>query len=108
MADAQAAIGKDPRTTIPLCLPLCLQLSPGLHRLLIAPEGQRQDLAPQCEAFKTLDGNEAVDLLQLAAQCAGEIEISVALAHIGHDLENVGDHGYLSCFSWRRMPHCLT
>src|SRR5205823_13053385 len=44
------------------------------------------------QALKSLDRDEAVDLLELGPQLRGEIEIILAPARAGLDLENDGIH----------------
>src|SRR6185312_16728169 len=63
--DAQAIIAEHALAAGLLGLAVVLDVAPGLHRRLVAPEGERQDLAVVGQALEALDGNEAVDLLEL-------------------------------------------
>src|SRR5437899_1980649 len=60
---------------------------------LVAPEGEREDLAAQLEALETLDGDEAVHGFELGFQRSGEIEVIVPFADEGNDFEDDSDHG---------------
>src|SRR5262249_62203429 len=90
--DAQPIILENPGAACSLRLAVLRMRAPTRDSLLVAPERQRQDLALLRQALKALDRDEAVDLLELGAQFCGEIEIVLAPARSGLDLENDGIH----------------
>src|SRR5436190_19554158 len=67
-------------------------IAPAGDRRLVAPERQRQHLVGIGDALEALDGDEAVDLLQLGAQAGGVLEIALAPAVGWPHLEYDGDH----------------
>ena len=62
---AQPVVGKVLLAPGALRAAVRLELAPAPHRLLVAPERQRQDLARLRQALEALDGDEAVDRFQL-------------------------------------------
>jgi len=94
MGDAEAIGGEDTASAGGLGDAVFFRFAPAADGLLIAPEGEREELAAGRQAFEALDGKEAVRGFQLSAQLAGEIEIAVALADEGDHFEDDGDHGW--------------
>jgi hypothetical protein len=66
--------------------------APGGHRGLVAPERQRQQLARLGQAFKTFDGNEAINALQLGLQPCRHVQVRLLLPRSRPHLEDDGDH----------------
>jgi hypothetical protein len=94
--DPQAIIGEDAAAAGLLGCPVRLEIAPLLHRRLVSEKGERQQFAAGRQALETFDRDEAVDRFEIGAQLAGEIQIFMAFAHIGHDFEDDGDHGSTS------------
>src|SRR3546814_2530232 len=63
-------------------------LSPAHHCRLFAPERQRQHLGLVGQAGEALDGNEAVDLLELGPQRRRDVEIVALAARLRPHLED--------------------
>src|SRR3546814_5179252 len=63
-------------------------LAPAHHCRLVAPERQRQHLALVGQAGEALDGNEAVDLLELGPQRRRDVEIVALAARLRPHLED--------------------
>src|SRR3546814_9151707 len=70
--------------------------TPSLDRLLVAPEGQRQNLTLDRQAGEPLDGDEAVDLLELRPERGGDVEVILVMVGLGLNLENYSVHGIRS------------
>src|SRR5262249_49167769 len=67
-------------------------VAPGLHRLVIPPDRERQKLCRIGQALEALDRDEAVHLLQLLAQRARKPQIIVLAALRRPDFEDDRDH----------------
>src|SRR3546814_17582025 len=67
--------------------------TPSLDRLLVAPAGQRQNLTLDRQAGEPLDGDEAVDLLELRPERGGAVEVILVLVGLGMNLSNQTVHG---------------
>src|SRR3546814_3692162 len=76
-------------------------LAPAHHRRLVAPERQRQHLALVGQAGEALDGNEAVDLLELGPERRRDVEIVALAPRLGAHLE---DHHVHVRASFQRLP----
>src|SRR3546814_3798217 len=70
--------------------------TPSLDRLLVAPEGQRQNLTLDRQAGEPLDRDEAVDLLELRPERGGDVEVILVMVGLGLNLENYSVHGIFS------------
>src|SRR3546814_11781717 len=70
--------------------------TPSLDRLLVAPEGQRQNLTLDRQAGEPLDGDEAVDLLELRPERGGDVEVILVMVGLGLTLENYSVDGLFS------------
>src|SRR5262245_17796980 len=70
-------------------------VAPARHRVLVAPERQRQHLAGIGDALEALHRDEALDLLELRPQPSGMIEIALPPTVRRPHLEDDGDHGWL-------------
>ena len=85
--------------------------APACDRCLVCPEGEREDPAGGIKALEALDGDEALDRLELGAQRGGDGQIVVAPAVRRRHLEDDGDHrGPMSAklegsSRWSRMAH---
>lgn len=90
--DAEAVIREDLAAAAGLRAPVPLLLTPALDRRLVAPERYRHDLAGIGQARKTLDRDEAVDLLEVALQRRGHVEIILRPSRLGFDLEDDNKH----------------
>src|SRR5690606_16271751 len=94
--DAQPIVAEDTGAALDLGRAVPRLVAPGLHRRLVTPERQRQQLARLDEALESLDRHEAVDFLQIGLQRRGEVEIVLPLTRSRPDLEDHGDHGFTS------------
>src|SRR6476646_3627809 len=90
-----AIIADHTAAALGLAAPVILLVAPVLHRILVAPERQRQELARIGERLKTLDGNEPIDLFQIGLQRRGDVEIVLLPAGGGPYLEDHGNHRVL-------------
>src|SRR5665213_2963501 len=90
MGYAQAIVPEDAAPPGFLRHPMLRLVAPGLDRVLIAPEGEGQDLAFLGERLEPLDGKEAVHLFQNRPQLGGDVQIGVAIRR--PDFENHGDY----------------
>src|SRR5215470_18006230 len=90
--DAQPIIPE--QLTAALCLraPVLGERAPPPDRVLVAKEREREDLPRIGDALKTLDRNEAVDLLEQRFQLGREVEIGFLPAIRGPDFEDDGNH----------------
>src|SRR3954453_20267477 len=93
--NAQPVIGEHTAAALGLAAPVILLVAPTLHRILVAPERQRQELAWVGERLETLDGNEAIHLFQIGLQRRGDVEIVLLAAGGGPHLEDHGNHRVL-------------
>src|SRR5690606_5826970 len=93
--DPQPVVREDAAAPGALRLPVLLRVAPGLHRLLVAPEGQRKDPARVRQALEELDRDEAVDAIEQRPKVGGDAEIGVAAALRRLDLEDDRDHDAL-------------
>src|ERR1043166_8763147 len=57
--NAQPVIGEHTAAALGLAAPVIFLVAPTLHRILVAPERQRQELARVGERLETLDGNRS-------------------------------------------------
>src|SRR5713101_137519 len=94
--DAQAVIGKDTRAPANLRGAVAAEVAPAPHRLLVAPERERQDLVLVREAREALDRYEPVDPLELRPQLRREVDILLSLAGSRDDFEYDDNHGVLA------------
>src|SRR5688572_19483132 len=90
--DAQAIIAEDAAAALGLRGAVLGDIAPARDRVLVAPEGEGEDLALVAQALEPLDRDEAVDLLELGLQRGGQVEIVAAVIGVGPDFENDGDH----------------
>src|SRR5690606_39128150 len=74
---AQAVVLEDGLAAGGLRAPVILLRAPLAHRLLVAPERERHDLARRAEALEALDGDEAVDAFEDRSQARRRIEIGL-------------------------------
>src|SRR5258706_10966761 len=72
---------------------MLVHVSPCYHGRLVAPEGERQDLARLREAFESLDGDEAVVPVEKRAKRRGGIEVGLLAPFVGDGFEDHGNHG---------------
>ncbi len=68
------------------------QVSPACHGLFVAPERQGKNLPRLRQAFKTLDGNESIDLREAGLQQSGRIQISRLLTGQWQGFEDHRNH----------------
>lgn len=68
-------------------------IAPSLHGLFITPERQAQEFARHREAFKTLNADEAIDVIKLRAKLRCQIKVAAVLAFSRPEFKNNGDHG---------------
>jgi hypothetical protein len=73
--DAQAVIGEHALAAMRLRRAVMRELAPGADRLVVAPEGKREQLARLLQALEALDRDEAVDGGEVLAQARGDVEI---------------------------------
>src|SRR5688500_20361339 len=76
--DAQAIVREDAGAAFGLRGAMLWHVAPLGDSLLVAPEGEGEDLALLGQALEALDRDEAVDLLELGLQSGGEVEIVAA------------------------------
>src|SRR6185503_3741805 len=82
-----------------------LHVAPLAHRLLVAPEGERDEAPRRRDALEALDRDEAVEAPDDVVQAGGEVEVFL-LAPGGRELEDDGDHFFpiLLAISVRHSP----
>src|SRR4051812_43027421 len=73
--DAEPIVLEDLRAPRRLRGAVGIEPSPLLDGLLIAPEGEREDLSGLGQALETFDGNEAVNGFEVRPQAGGDIEV---------------------------------
>jgi hypothetical protein len=66
-----------------------------VHRLLVAPVLEREELALVGDALEALELDEAIGLRQVLAQRIDDAHVVREAAFVGSELENHGDHGRL-------------
>src|SRR5688572_20678059 len=91
---AQPVVGEDAFAAGRLRLAVLLDIAPALHGLLVAPDGQRQELARLRQALEALDGDEAVHLLQHGLEPRRRVEVRVLAPRGRHHFEYDRDHGF--------------
>src|SRR5262249_16795049 len=91
--DAQAVVAEQAGASGRLGAAVLGDVAPGLDRLLVAEEGQRQDLFRMGATLEPLEGDEAVYVREQRPQGGGHGEIVLTPSGRGLDLEDDGDHG---------------
>src|SRR5262249_51232958 len=79
--------------------------APAHHRLLVAPDGEREQPPFGAPALQPIDVNEAVDRLEPGLELLREREIVVKPLRLGLHLENHCEH-VVSPFAALRMTRC--
>src|SRR3990172_8409523 len=92
LGDAQPVIGKNAGAAFRLRLAVLLQVAPAAHRLLVAPERERDEFRRVVQALEALDGKKAVEAGELLAELGGDREVLVLAPRRGGELENHCDH----------------
>src|SRR4051812_34995756 len=87
-----------------LRLAVHLQVAPLLYGGLIAPEGQRQHLAGLAQAFKPLNGDKTIYLLQMRAQMGSSVQVGLAVLSVRQHFKNYGNHVGLLVDGWQNVP----
>src|SRR5260221_648738 len=90
--DTQTVVAQHAAASGGLRLAVMLDIAPGLYRLLVAPEGEREQLLVVDQALEALDADEAVDPLELGLQAGGDVEVGLLAAIGGPHLEDDGGH----------------
>src|SRR5262249_43541743 len=93
--DPQPVVGEHAAAALGLAGAVLLLIAPTRHRLLAAPERQRQKLAGVAQALEALDRNKAVNLLELGAQRRCDRKIVFLAPGSWPDLEDHGNHDRL-------------
>src|SRR5262245_17993533 len=111
LSNPNAVFLENRATARALHLAMLLEIAPLTHRLLVAPERERQDFSRRRQALEALDRQEAVDLREQRTQSRGCVEISVLLRVLGDALEDHCNHDYSFSGSrgnrWEREPSFL-
>lgn len=91
--DAKAIVAEHPLP--PRCLGRSMGsgVAPRSNRGLVAPEGQRQELARFGETLKPLDGEKTVNPVELRPERGGKLEVAGLLPRCRPGFEQDGDHG---------------
>src|SRR5262249_26113494 len=98
----QAVVGEVSASALRLRRGMAFEIPPALHRLFIAPDRKRKDLAFVGKAGEALDGNEPVYLFQLGLEGRREIEIVLPAPGGRNDFEDDRDHEDI--LNRRRVP----
>src|SRR5712691_7997307 len=94
----QTIVGEHLRAPASLRGAVAAEVAPALHRVLVAPERERQELVLVRKARETLDRDESVDSLELRAQPRRKIEILLFFSRSRKDLEYHCHHVVLVSF----------
>ena len=73
--DPQAVVAEDAAPPRRLGAAMGRQVAPLPDRLLVAEEGERQELARLAQALEALDRDKSVDALQVGAQGRRQVEV---------------------------------
>src|SRR5216683_4913899 len=92
----QTIVSEHLRAPANLRFTVAAEVAPAPHRVLVAPERERQELALVRKARETLDRDESVDSLELRPQPRRKIEILLFLARSRKDFEYHHDHVVLA------------
>lgn len=95
LGDPEAVVGEDLAAAPGLRKAMLGEVPPGLDGGLVAPEGERDELAGLADALEALDRDEAVDPFQERPELGGDLEIGGPVLGPGPELEDHGDHGTL-------------
>src|SRR5690606_474968 len=90
--DTEPVVGEDDLPSGLLRGPVQFEIAPLPYGFLVPPERERKNLSGLAQAFEPLDGEKAVDAVQVRTQRARGVEVVLLPVRVGQDLENNRDH----------------
>src|SRR5262245_53372869 len=90
--DAQSIIAENSAAAESLCATMRFEISPLVHRCLIAEERERKHFAGLVDALESFDRNETIDRVEERPQLRGEVEIALFVPGLWPNFEDDRDH----------------